>query len=274
MVAPGRSPARRGDAIGGEARAVGQAAGGHLAGGGAHDELAPAPLDGLDARSQHDRAASLDDPGGQEPAHRPEVDHRGGRDVQGGDAAGVRLDLGQPVRIEPTHLEAVGPRTTLEAVEAFHLVAVGGHHHLAAARHGHVVAPAPLEQLRSSAPAQLGLGRTRCVVHAGMDDPGVVPALVRGHPGLLVDHEHRRGRVPELDGPRRGQADDAGADDHRVGVAGQRSGRGGTGGEDREAAVGGGHGPHGGAWPRRRATTPAPRRSRRAPLAAGARMRR
>ena len=180
------------------------------------------PLDALDPDAEGDRAPSAADAFGQLRAHGGEVDHRGGRDVQGGPAGGVRLEIGQTGRPQVVDLDAVGRGPLGQGVEAGLLVGGGGHHHLAAPPPGHAVAVAPVEQLGSPRPAQLGLGRPRPVVEAGVHDSGVVAALVGGDPVLLVQHHHGQVRIGPLHGPGRGQPHDARADHHHVGRLGER----------------------------------------------------
>jgi hypothetical protein len=59
--------------------------------------------------------------------------------------------------------------------------------------------------------AEAALGRAGAVVEAGVDDPAVVAALVRGYTMLGLEDQDRPAAADELVSGR--QADDAGADD-------------------------------------------------------------
>src|SRR5699024_9660553 len=54
------------------------------------------------------------------------------------------------------------------------------------------------------------------IVDAGVDDPGVVATLMRGHPRLLLEHDDPRRPVAREHRPGRRQADETTADDAHV----------------------------------------------------------
>ena len=67
--------------------------------------------------------------------------------------------------------------------------------------------------------AQLRLQRAGLVVDARMGHAGVRAGLVHADALLALEHDDSRVRVALLELTRRGQADDAGADDREVAVA-------------------------------------------------------
>ncbi len=78
---------------------------------------------------------------------------------------------------------------------------------------------AVLVQRAGAADAEVGLQRPRGVVDALVDDAAVVAGLVRGDPGLALQHDHLAPRHPvqELTGD--GQPEDAAADNGKIAIA-------------------------------------------------------
>ena len=142
------------------------------------------------------------------------VGDRGGRGVQGGQAGGVRLHLGDAGAVDaaqPRH--PVLPRGRLQLVEPAHLGGVHRDDELAALLVGQLALRAVLAQQRAPERAQLGLEAARPVVDAGVHDAGVVPRLVPAEPVLRLEDHDLGPRMAQGELAADGQPDDAAADD-------------------------------------------------------------
>ena len=164
-------------------------------------------------------------------------------DVQGADAAGGGLELGEFFGADLADAgHAVGPAAVGQRVQAAGLRLVGRHDDLAAALVGDVVLPAELQHLLGPAHGEPRLGGAGPIVEAAVDHAAVVPRLVLTDVGLLLDHDDGQPGEALDQGERGGQANDAAADDGDV-----ARGRGGGG-----RAAGGGRRVHAGILPARR----------------------
>jgi len=166
------------------------------------------------------------DVGGEGPGDGGEVGDRRRRGVEGGDPAHRRLEAADPGGVDPFEAgNAVRPGPPLEGVEAADLVPVGGDDELAGPGDGDAALGRVLLEEGLAPADEAGLLRPRRVVEAGVEDPGVVRALVDGDDPLLLDDEHGEpGPVPHepLGG---GEPDDAAADDDDVAVFERSHGR-------------------------------------------------
>jgi hypothetical protein len=104
----------------------------------------------------------------------------------------------------------------MQRVEARHLLLVGGDDDLAAALVADAVSVAELRHEPRALHAEARLVGTGLVVDARVDHPGIVSGLMRGDPGLLVEHDHARARMPLGEAHRGRQSEDAGSDDGHV----------------------------------------------------------
>jgi hypothetical protein len=148
-----------------------------------------------------------------------EVDDARGGGVQGGDAAAVRLHLGQPRGVQaPQPGHAVGAPSTLELVERAELARPGRDDDLAAALVGDPALLAQVLHEPRALDAQARLERPGGVVDARVQDAAVVAGLVAADLGLALEHRHAPARVAQDQLARDGQPDDARADDDDVGV--------------------------------------------------------
>src|SRR5438445_11961791 len=100
--------------------------------------------------------------------------------MQGGDPAGMRLDLLDSGAVQKAQSgDAVGPPPALELPQARELGSVGRHDQLAAALARDLPLLAVLVQLARPAHAEARLERAGRVVDAGMDHARVVAGLMR-----------------------------------------------------------------------------------------------
>ena len=137
--------------------------------------------------------------------------------MQGGDPAGVGLELSQSLAVDPAQPgDPVGPSPALELIQAWELLAVDRDDDLAAALVGYPVTLAEGVHVPRPFHAQLPLQRPGCVVDAGVHDARVVAALVTGELGLALEHAHARPRTAEGQLARDSEADYATADDGDV----------------------------------------------------------
>ena len=169
--------------------------------------------DALDARAGEQLAARVAHVVRQRPRDRAEVDDRRRGRVQCGDPGGVRLDRPQPRRVQaPQAGDPVGRAAPLELVERGQVAAVQRDDQLPAALVGQPARLAVAGQLARPRDAQSRLQRAGRVVDPGVRDARVVAGLVRGGPGLALEHDDPAPRpaVRQLAG--HGQAEDAGAD--------------------------------------------------------------
>ena len=128
------------------------------------DPLARGP-DPVDLLPEQDLPAALPDVVGEPPAHRREIDRRGVRGVQGGDADRPRLDLPQPDRVdEPQAGDAVALGPLADPAQRRELGVGGRHHHLAELVVPDGVLGAVVPQHRPAATAQRGFQGARLVV--------------------------------------------------------------------------------------------------------------
>ena len=138
----------------------------------------------------------------------------------------MRLQLADalgPDLLEAGHLVGQGP--LLERLQAAELDVVEGHDQLARALDGHAVGLAVGLQVGLALAAQPRLQRTRPVVEPGMEDAAVVAGLVGRDRGLLLEDDDAQVGLALEQAQRRGQADDAGADDGHIGALGERRDR-------------------------------------------------
>ena len=173
-----------------------------------------------DPDAREDAAAALDDLVGQALADDLVVDDAGGGHEDRGrgptawgscsaSPAADSSSISRPLR-RPRSASAASAGTS--SGEA-------GHHDLPAALPRDARGGAVLLHLGATRGAEPGLGRSGLVVEAGVDDPGVVAALVGGDLLALEQHEVEAGAVAEQR-PGGGQADDPAADHDDVDAAG------------------------------------------------------
>ena len=178
-------------------------------------------LDRLDTAAGEDLPASGAHLIGQGERHAPEVDDARPRRVERAKASHVRLDLPDPLRpdlFQP--LDSIRLSPPLQLGQARQLQLLEGDDELSARLVWDAVLGCEALQLRLPFPAEPGLERARPVIDAGVDDAGVVAALMEGQLRLLLqDREPDAGFAPEdLIGG--GQPDDPPADDRQIVLAG------------------------------------------------------
>jgi hypothetical protein len=164
-----------------------------------------------------DLTAGLAQVVGERLGNRPKVDDPGPLDVQGGDAADVRLDLVDlAAREAGDRPGAVRARSALELVEARQLLAAGGDDQLAAAVERDPAGFAePVEEARA-AHAELRLQRARLVIDAGVDHAGVGAGLDGPDAILALEDADPARAVAQRQLAGDGEADDSAADDRDV----------------------------------------------------------
>ena len=183
-----------------------------------------AHLDARDARAAVDLAARRPHVVGQRVRDAGEVDDRRRGRVQRRDAGGVRLDLAQPVRVEPA--QARGRRSPRRGAASSSSPGSSDSSrrddHLAAALVGDAARVAVLGQLAHALDAQARLQRAGHVVDAGVGDARVVAGLVVGEPVLALEHDDAAAGVAARQLARDGEAEDPAAHDGdvRLGILG------------------------------------------------------
>ena len=164
-------------------------------------------------RAECQLAAPLADNLAHHLGNRRVVDDSGRGDEQCAHTPDVRLASMQLAGIEPLDLDVIGVRPRVERVHAGQLGGVGRHEQLAAHVYRYPVPGGEVFGGLGPLPAQPGLEAARCVINAGVDDPAVVPGLMRPERQLLVDQAQAGAGLAVENRHRRGEADDAPADD-------------------------------------------------------------
>jgi hypothetical protein len=126
----------------------------------------------------------------------------------------VRLDLPQSRGVVDADQvrHAVGQGAPLDLRQCRQFRLVDRDHQLADFAVRQTLLPAVLTDRLPARHAQPGLERTVSVVEARVHHAGVVPGLVRGEPGFLLEDRHLA-ELPLGQGPCQGDAHDPSADD-------------------------------------------------------------
>ena len=141
--------------------------------------------------------------------------------MQSGDAGGVGLELAQLVGSEFADVgDAVGVASAVELAHALELGLVGGDDDLATALGADAVLVAEGVHALGAGDGHAGLGGAGSVVEAGVDDAGVVAALVPSDAGFLLECDDAEAVVSGGEGHGGGESEDAGSDDGDVGCVG------------------------------------------------------
>ena len=126
----------------------------------------------------------------------------------------MRLDFAQALAVDQLETRhAVSHAPLVELFEARQLTIAHRHDHLAAPVVRDAVRLAEGRHQPHPLDAQARPGRAGTVVDACVDDAAVVPRLVRGDAGFLLEHGDAQARAALRQGEGRRQADDPPADD-------------------------------------------------------------
>jgi len=219
------------DAVGVQAGAGDQAPCAEGGVGGGQPQTAGLLRDADERRPERHLGAPRAQAGEQRARHPAVVDDRGVRRVDGAQAGGVGLDRPQFVGVDhPQARHAVGGAALQEPVEPRQLGLVGRDDHLADRLVRDAVLGAEVAQAAHARDAQARPQRAGRVVDAGVHDAAVVPRLVAGDVGPLLEQQQPEARVAREQGVGGGQADDAATHDGDVVegavVGARRGGRG------------------------------------------------
>lgn len=199
-------------AIGLRARAHDDVIGGECAGGRVHDTAVAASLDPDDLAVELDAAAARGDVVGECPCDGGVIDHRGAGRNERGPADRLGLSFADAGCADHVHArDTVGDGALMDRRKPHFFRLVERDDQLAALEIGEVLLGAEVFQQPDAAAAQTCFEASRFVVEPGVDDSGVVPGLVSGDPGFLLQHGHvAAGKAADE------FAADGGADDPRA----------------------------------------------------------
>ena len=154
---------------------------------------------------------------GQARRHRAEVDDAGLGQMQGPNPHDVWFDLPKPFRadlLQPR--DPVGRAVLLQARQAGQLIRLHRHDHLPAPPEGDSLLLCEPLQSSLAVDAEAGLERPGPVVQTGVQDPRVVGGLVGAQLRFLLQDGQAEPGPPLQEAVRRGESEDAAADDGDV----------------------------------------------------------